>query len=160
MIISKNWLNEIIDLSNFSTEQICAKLNSIGLEVDSVTNITIPDNIVVGYVKSCVKHENSDHLHVCEVDVAVIDEGNEYTGLSVNGDLNITGGTYRITAESYGIKVADDKKLTVNNATIIAKASAGGAIYLTGTSASCQVYGIVNAAYKCPSNTLAPQFSQ
>ncbi|WP_261517642.1 phenylalanine--tRNA ligase subunit beta [Campylobacter lanienae] len=69
MIISKKWLNEIIDLSNFSTEQICAKLNSIGLEVDSVTNIKIPDNIVVGYVKSCLKHENSDHLHVCEVDV-------------------------------------------------------------------------------------------
>ena len=69
MIISKKWLNEIIDLSNFSTEQICAKLNSIGLEVDSVTNIKIPDNIVVGYVKSCLKHENSDHLHLCEVDV-------------------------------------------------------------------------------------------
>lgn len=69
MIISKKWLNEIIDFSNFSTEQICAKLNSIGLEVDSVTNIKIPDNIVVGYVKSCLKHENSDHLHLCEVDV-------------------------------------------------------------------------------------------
>ncbi|WP_086236844.1 phenylalanine--tRNA ligase subunit beta [Campylobacter porcelli] len=69
MIISKNWLNEIIDLSNCSTEQICAKLNSIGLEVDSLTSIRIPNNIVVGYVKTCVKHENSDHLHVCEVDV-------------------------------------------------------------------------------------------
>lgn len=69
MIISKKWLNEIIDLSNFSTEQICQKLNSIGLEVDSCTNIKVPNNIVVGYVKSCVKHENSDHLHVCEVDV-------------------------------------------------------------------------------------------
>ncbi len=88
MIISKNWLNEIIDLSNFSTEQICAKLNSIGLEVDSVTNITIPDNIVVGYVKSCVKHENSDHLHVCEVDVG-------------NKILQIVCGAKNATADIY-----------------------------------------------------------
>ncbi len=88
MIISKNWLNEIIDLSNFSTEQICAKLNSIGLEVDSVANITIPDNIVVGYVKSCVKHENSDHLHVCEVDVG-------------NKILQIVCGAKNATADIY-----------------------------------------------------------
>lgn len=88
MIISKNWLNEIIDLSNFSTEQICAKLNSIGLEVDSVVNITIPDNIVVGYVKSCVKHENSDHLHVCEVDVG-------------NKILQIVCGAKNATADIY-----------------------------------------------------------
>ena len=88
MIISKNWLNEIIDLSNFSTEQICAKLNSIGLEVDSVANITIPDNIVVGYVKNCVKHENSDHLHVCEVDVG-------------NKILQIVCGAKNATADIY-----------------------------------------------------------
>ena len=88
MIISKNWLNEIIDLSNFSTVQICAKLNSIGLEVDSVTNITIPDNIVVGYVKNCVKHENSDHLHVCEVDVG-------------NKILQIVCGAKNATADIY-----------------------------------------------------------
>ncbi|ANE36244.1 phenylalanyl-tRNA synthetase, beta subunit [Campylobacter iguaniorum] len=69
MIISKNWLNERIDVSNISVDEICQKLNSIGLEVDSLTKFNIPKNIVVGYVKSCVNHENSDHLHVCEVDV-------------------------------------------------------------------------------------------
>lgn len=69
MIISKNWLNEYIDLSEFSGEQICNKLNSIGLEVDSHQKISIPEKIVVAKVESCKAHENSDHLHVCEVNV-------------------------------------------------------------------------------------------
>ncbi|MBT0755595.1 YtpR family tRNA-binding protein, partial [Campylobacter upsaliensis] len=41
----------------------------IGLEVDSLNKFSIPNHVVVGKVLSCVDHENSDHLHVCEVDV-------------------------------------------------------------------------------------------
>ncbi len=69
MIISKNWLNEWVDVSHISTETICDKLNSIGLEVDSLKSIAAPKKVVVGQVRTCVEHENSDHLHVCEVDV-------------------------------------------------------------------------------------------
>ncbi|MCR4941766.1 MAG: phenylalanine--tRNA ligase subunit beta [Campylobacter sp.] len=69
MIISKNWLNEYIDLSAISGEQILKTLNSIGLEVDSYKEIKIPDSIVVGYVKSREKHPNADKLSVCEVDI-------------------------------------------------------------------------------------------
>lgn len=69
MIISKNWLNEFIDLSHLSAEAVCKKLNEIGLEVDSLNKFSIPNHVVVGKVLSCVDHENSDHLHVCEVDV-------------------------------------------------------------------------------------------
>lgn len=69
MIISKNWLHEWIDISNINLETICKKLNSIGLEVDNFSKIVIPKDIVVGQIKSCINHENSDHLHVCEVDI-------------------------------------------------------------------------------------------
>lgn len=88
MIISRNWLNEFIDISNISTELICEKLNSIGLEVDSLNKIRMPEKIVVGYVKSCVNHENSDHLHVCEVDV-----GSEVLQI-VCGAPNVAEGQY------------------------------------------------------------------
>lgn len=69
MIISRNWLNEWVDLKDISDEILLKTLNSIGLEVDNYSKITIPNGVVVGYVKSKVKHENSDHLNVCEVDI-------------------------------------------------------------------------------------------
>ncbi len=36
MIITRRWLEEFINISNISTDEICKTLNSIGLEVDSV----------------------------------------------------------------------------------------------------------------------------
>lgn len=69
MIISRNWLNEWVDISNTSNETLLKTLNSIGLEVDSFNEIKIPEKIVVGYVKSKAKHENAEKLSVCQVDV-------------------------------------------------------------------------------------------
>lgn len=69
MVVTRNWLNEWIDISGVSNELLLKTLNSIGLEVDSFKEVRIHSNIVVGYVKSRSKHENSDHLNVCEVDV-------------------------------------------------------------------------------------------
>ncbi len=69
MIITKQWLQEWIDVSKLSTEDIADTLNAIGLEVDSIKKIRIPKNIVVGYVLSCEKHPNADKLNVCKVDI-------------------------------------------------------------------------------------------
>ncbi|ALV65254.1 phenylalanine--tRNA ligase subunit beta [Campylobacter fetus] len=92
MIISKNWLNEWVDVSHISTETICDKLNSIGLEVDSLKSIAAPKKVVVGKVKTCVEHENSDHLHVCEVDV-----GTEVLQI-VCGAKNVASGQFVVCA--------------------------------------------------------------
>ncbi len=69
MIVTKEWLNEWIDLKDISTEKICEVLNNIGLEVDSVTKYTVPKKVVVGKVIECDKHPNADKLSVCKVDV-------------------------------------------------------------------------------------------
>ncbi|QCD45372.1 phenylalanine--tRNA ligase subunit beta [Campylobacter mucosalis] len=69
MIISKNWLNEWVDLSAFGTEKILKTLNSIGFEVDGFKEIKIPQNIVVGYVTSKDKHPDADKLNICQVDI-------------------------------------------------------------------------------------------
>ncbi len=41
MIITRRWLEEFINISNISTDEICKTLNSIGLEVDSLEKQTI-----------------------------------------------------------------------------------------------------------------------
>ena len=51
MRLSKNWLNEWIDLSAKSAEDICAALNEIGLEVDSCERIRVPSKVVVAKVQ-------------------------------------------------------------------------------------------------------------
>ncbi len=69
MIVTKLWLNEFLDLSAVSTEKICATLNAIGLEVDSLSTISVPKGVVVGKVLSCEKHPDADKLNVCQVDL-------------------------------------------------------------------------------------------
>ncbi len=69
MIITKKWLNEWIDIEDIESEKICETLNSIGLEVESLTKVRIPSKIVVGYVKECIKHPDADKLSVCQVDI-------------------------------------------------------------------------------------------
>lgn len=69
MIVSRSFLSNFIDISEISTDSIVKTLNSIGLEVDGVKKISVPSRVVVGYVEEKQKHENSDKLSVCKVNV-------------------------------------------------------------------------------------------
>ena len=69
MIITRKWLEEFIDISKITTDDICKTLNSIGLEVDSVEKISIPSKVVVGKVLEKVKHPDADKLNICQVDL-------------------------------------------------------------------------------------------
>lgn len=69
MIITKSWLNEWIDIEERSLEDLVKTLNSIGIEVDEAYHLKAPDKVVVGCVKEKIKHENSDKLSICKVDV-------------------------------------------------------------------------------------------
>jgi phenylalanyl-tRNA synthetase beta chain len=69
MIVTRNWLQEFIDISKISTIDICSALNSIGLEVDSYEKIFIPNDIVVGNVIECIKHPDAKRLNICQVDI-------------------------------------------------------------------------------------------
>ena len=72
MNISYNWLKEYVDF-DLSAEEVAKALTSIGLEVDDVEEFqTIKGGlkgIVVGEVLTCEPHPNSDHMHVCSVDL-------------------------------------------------------------------------------------------
>ncbi len=69
MIITRQWIQEYIDISKLSTDTICKALNSIGLEVDSVERVLIPNGVVIGKVTSKQKHPDADKLNICQVDV-------------------------------------------------------------------------------------------
>lgn len=69
MIVTKNWLNEWIDLDGISAEELCKTFNAIGLEVDRHEALRVADGVVVGYVEACEKHPDADKLNVCQVNV-------------------------------------------------------------------------------------------
>ena len=47
MIVTKQWLNEWIDISAIDTDRISVALNAIGLEVDGISKVRIPAHVVV-----------------------------------------------------------------------------------------------------------------
>lgn len=69
MIITRSWLNEWIDISDISTDELCKTFNSIGLEVDRVKSYDVPKKIIFGKVVECEKHPDADKLNVCQVDI-------------------------------------------------------------------------------------------
>ncbi|MEO6149422.1 MAG: phenylalanine--tRNA ligase subunit beta [Mucilaginibacter sp.] len=77
MKISYNWLKEFIQTDKTPVE-ISTILTGTGLEVESVERVqAIPgglEGLVIGYVKECADHANSDHLHVTKVDVGGAEE--------------------------------------------------------------------------------------
>lgn len=69
MIISKKWLSQYMDLADITIEEIADKVTDAGLEVEGIEKMSSGSNLIIGKVISCVDHPDSDHLHVCQVDL-------------------------------------------------------------------------------------------
>ena len=67
-MISMNWVKDYIDLKDENLEELANKVTKAGINVEHVVKTNI-DNLVIGEVKTCEEHPDSDHLHVCMVDV-------------------------------------------------------------------------------------------
>ena len=67
MHISLNWLKQYIDIQE-TPEELSGILTSLGLEVESMAYLGVPDEhlegVVVGEVLECWKHPNADRLHL------------------------------------------------------------------------------------------------
>ena len=94
MLVSYKWLQELVDIKDIDVNQLADKMSRSGIEVEDVV---IPEEglkkIVVGDVKECVPHPDSDHLSICQVDV-----GEEELYQIVCGAPNITAGKKVIVA--------------------------------------------------------------
>lgn len=70
MILSRNFVKDYIDLDdNLSIEKIAQDMTRVGNEYDSAEKFINATNLVIGQIKTCEEHPDSDHLHVCMVDV-------------------------------------------------------------------------------------------
>jgi len=70
MILSRKWLNEFVDLRDVSDKQFNDEMTLSGSKVETVEREGAEiKNVVVGRIVEMVRHENSDHMWVCQIDV-------------------------------------------------------------------------------------------
>ena len=84
-MISLEWVKDYIDIENENPVELAVKVTKAGINVEKVITNHI-DHLLIGEVVECVDHPNSDHLHVCQVNI-----GNETTQI-VCGAPNVRKG--------------------------------------------------------------------
>ena len=89
MKLNRKWLHEeFVDLSNVSDRDYVEKLTIFGQKVETWERMDAEiRNVKVGRVLSIVRHENSDHMWVCQIDV-----GEEEPVQIVTGAQNVKEG--------------------------------------------------------------------
>jgi phenylalanyl-tRNA synthetase beta chain len=106
MKVSYKWLKEYLDLSDVTPEELAEKMSRTGIEVDDVV---YPgkglSKIVVGETLSVVDHPDSDHLHVCQVNI-----GAEEPIQIVCGAPNVASGQKVIVA-LHGARITGNAKI-------------------------------------------------
>lgn len=69
MLISRKWLSQYMDLSDISDAAFADAITQAGLEVEAIHPLSSGTNLAIGEVLSCEMHPDSDHLHICQVDL-------------------------------------------------------------------------------------------
>lgn len=70
MILSLNFLRDYLDLDkDIDVKEVAEKMTKLGNEYDTASKLINATNLVIGKVDECEKHPDSDHLHVCKVNV-------------------------------------------------------------------------------------------
>lgn len=67
-MISLDWVKDYIDIKDQNARELAVKITKAGVNVEKVIDSHI-DNLVIGQVLECEDHPNSDHLHICKVDI-------------------------------------------------------------------------------------------
>ena len=89
MKLNRKWLHEeFVDLSGVSDKEFVETMTVAGQKVETYERMDAEiKNVVVGKVVSIVRHENSDHMWVCQIDV-----GQEEPVQIVTGAQNVHEG--------------------------------------------------------------------
>ncbi|MEK4200955.1 phenylalanine--tRNA ligase subunit beta [Cytobacillus sp. FSL K6-0265] len=70
MYVSYKWLQEYVDLSGITPEELAEKITKSGIEVEGVETLDEGiKGVVVGYVSEKEKHPSADKLNICQVDL-------------------------------------------------------------------------------------------
>ncbi|MTL35811.1 phenylalanine--tRNA ligase subunit beta, partial [Turicibacter sanguinis] len=95
MLVSVNWLNQYVNISDIDPKELAERITRTGIEVESVNILSDATNIVIGHVLERVQHPNADKLSVCQVDVG----GEEGVLQIVCGAKNVAAGQKIIVAK-------------------------------------------------------------
>ena len=95
MLVSYKWLQEYVDLSGVTPEELANQITLTGIEVDQVKKLDAQlKNIVTGHVLECRQHPNAEKLRLCLVDI-----GEEEPVQIVCGAPNVAAGQKVIVAK-------------------------------------------------------------
>ena len=87
-MISLNWVKDYIDIKDENLKDLAVKITKAGVNVEKVITNHI-DNLIIGEALECTDHPDSDHLHICKVNIGeeviqiVCGASNVRTGLKV-----------------------------------------------------------------------------
>lgn len=88
MKLSTNFLKDYIDI-DVNVKQLAEDMTRVGNEYDSASNLINATKLVIGQITECEPHPDSDHLHLCKVNIGtevldiVCGAPNARTGLKV-----------------------------------------------------------------------------
>ena len=104
MIVSLNWVKDYLDIEKYSIEEIDKMISFHIIEIESITKMVNATNLTIGHVLTCVEHPDSDHLHVCQVDL-----GDGVIEQIVCGAPNVAAGQKVIVAKVGAVLPGDFK---------------------------------------------------
>ena len=123
MNISYKWLKEYVDF-DLTAEEVCAALTSTGLEVDALEEVQSIkgglQGLYVGKVLTCEPHPDSDHMHICTVDL-----GKEAPSQIVCGAPNVAAGQKVIVADLGCVLYDGDKEFKIKKSKLRGVESCG-----------------------------------
>lgn len=91
-MISLEWVKDYIDISDQDLEELAVKITKAGINIEKVFTNQIK-HLVIGEVVECIPHPDSDHMHICMVNV-----GNDELQQIVCGAPNVREGIKVIVA--------------------------------------------------------------
>lgn len=95
MLVSYKWLQDYVDLTGVSPQELAEKITNSGIEVDGVQALNEGmKGLVVGHVLECERHPNADKLSKCLVDI-----GGEEPVQIICGAPNVAKGQKVIVAK-------------------------------------------------------------
>ena len=68
MKLSTNFLKDYIDI-DVDVKQLAEDMTRVGNEYDSASNLINATKLVIGQITECEPHPDSDHLHLCKVNI-------------------------------------------------------------------------------------------
>lgn len=67
-MINLEWVKDYIDITDQDLEELAVKITQAGINIEKVITNHI-DHLIIGEVIECMDHPDSDHLHVCKVNI-------------------------------------------------------------------------------------------